>query len=117
MKNLLKISVIATAMLVGVLTYSMSPTLAAYAPSGAVLAESNVSPRSLYTANCARCHGADGRSNTPKGRETDADDISGGLSAAKITRIVKSGKGDMPGFGKRLTAAQISQIASYVRTL
>ena len=69
-------------------------------------------------ANCASCHGADGKSNTPKGRETDADDISGGgISAAKITRIVKNGKGDMPAFGKRLTAAQVKQITTYVRTL
>lgn len=117
MKNLLKLSSIASVALIGVFTYSMTPALAGYAPSGTVSAESNVSPRSLYTTNCAVCHGADGHSDTPRGRETDANDITSGLSAAKITRIVKSGRGDMPGFGKRLTAAQIKQIAKYVRSL
>lgn len=117
MKNLLKISIIASVALLGVIAYSMSPTVGEYAPLGVVLAESNASPRSLYTTNCARCHGADGRSDTPKGRETNADDISGGMSAAKITRVIKSGRGEMPGFSKRLTAAQIKQITDYVRKL
>ena len=109
-QNLIKLSVLALISALAILSFSTAETRAA----GSSLA----SPRSLYLANCASCHGADGRANTPKGRETDADDISGGgISAAKITRIVRIGKGDMPGFGKRLSAAQIKQLATYVRTL
>jgi len=110
LQNLIKLSVLASISALGWLAFSTAETQATGSASA--------SPRSLYMANCASCHGADGKSNTPKGRETDADDISGGgISAAKITRIVKNGKGDMPAFGKRLTAAQVKQITTYVRTL
>lgn len=77
----------------------------------------SVSSRSLYNIHCASCHGRDGRSNTTKGRETDADDITGGISTAKTIRVVTNGRGDMPSFKRKLTAAQISSIARYVATL
>ena len=74
---------------------------------------------SLYGTHCASCHGGDGRANTPKGRDTDADDLTTSkvqnMSAAKMTRIIKNGKGDMPAFGKRLTAAQITAIIRHVK--
>lgn len=82
-----------------------------------VSAEGLAGSRALYNANCASCHGRDGHSNTPKGRELDADNIAGGLSTAKTIRVVTNGRGDMPSFRKKLTAAQIASIASYVRTL
>lgn len=78
-------------------------------------------PQTLYINNCARCHGADGSAQTELGKLNDTPNISGGrarkLSAAKISRLIKSGKGSMPGFGKKLTRAQISSIANYVRGL
>ena len=83
----------------------------------AVAASDEASPRSLYVQNCARCHGADGKAQTKLGRKYEADDISGGVGANKTIRIVTNGKGKMPGFKKRLTAAQISQIAGYVSGL
>ena len=76
-----------------------------------------VSPRSLFVQNCARCHGANGKAQTALGKTLEADDISGGLSTAKIIRTVKSGRGDMPSFRKKLTAAQIKSIAAYVHSL
>ncbi|HEY0460504.1 MAG TPA: c-type cytochrome [Pyrinomonadaceae bacterium] len=79
------------------------------------------SSRSLYLNNCARCHGADGKSDTELGRLNDSPDISGGRvrkkSVAKLTQLISKGKGSMPGFGKRLTKAQISSLANYVRGL
>ena len=72
---------------------------------------------SAYSTHCARCHGADGRSETAKGRELDADDLTASkvqhMSSAKMTRIIKNGKGDMPAF-KNLSA---SQIAAIIRTV
>ena len=74
---------------------------------------------SLYGTHCSSCHGGDGRSNTPKGRDTDADDLTTSkvqnMSAAKMSRIIKNGKGDMPGFAKKLTAAQITAIIRHVK--
>ena len=74
---------------------------------------------SLYGTHCSSCHGGDGRANTPKGRETDADDLTTSkvqnMSTSKMTRIIKNGKGDMPGFAKKLTAAQITAIIRHVK--
>jgi cytochrome c553 len=81
----------------------------------------NYSPRTLYLNNCARCHGADGKSQTELGRLYDTPDISGGrarsMSVAKISQLISRGQGSMPGFGKKLTRVQISSIANYVRGL
>ena len=83
--------------------------------------ESISSPRSLYISNCARCHSANGTSQTALGRKLDAEDLTGdrvkGDSIEKISRVIANGKGDMPGFKKKLTAAQIAQIAAFVKTL
>jgi cytochrome c6 len=81
----------------------------------------NESARALYQNNCARCHGADGKSETELGKLNDAPDISGGkarrISTAKLTRLITHGKGSMPAFGKKLTQSQITSIVAYVRGL
>ncbi|HTH50746.1 MAG TPA: c-type cytochrome [Pyrinomonadaceae bacterium] len=92
-------------------------TFAASSNSASAAASIPSSPRTLYLNNCARCHGNDGRSQTKLGRKYDADDISGGVGTAKTIRIITNGKGHMPSFRKKLTAAQIEQIAHYVHSL
>ncbi|MGE3466121.1 MAG: cytochrome c [Pyrinomonadaceae bacterium] len=76
---------------------------------------------SLYRAHCARCHGNDGRSNTKEGRQTEADDLTEEsvkvMSAEKMTRIIRNGKGEMPGFAGKLKASQIASIVRYVKGL
>lgn len=120
MKNLLKASVAAAAVLVGIFAFAARPMVAGSAGPDPGFAENNASPRSLYMAHCSSCHGSDGRANTPKGRETDADDLTTGkvqgMSASKMSGIIRRGKGDMPAFAKKLSAAQISQIVSHVRS-
>jgi len=39
------------------------------------------------------------------------------MSTEKMTRIIKNGKGKMPAFGKKLTAAQVSSLVGYVKSL
>lgn len=77
--------------------------------------------RTLYRQNCASCHGKDGRSQTKKGRETEADDLTTsdvkGDSHDKIVRVITNGKGEMPGFKRKLSSAQIASIAKYIKTL
>ena len=81
----------------------------------------NESPRTLYINNCARCHGADGKSQTELGRLNDSPDISGGkarkMSTKRLTQLITKGDGSMPGFGKKLTKAQIASLVSFVRGL
>ena len=80
-----------------------------------------VSPRSLFIQNCARCHGSNGRAQTRLGRKVEADDLTGseakGLSTARVIRLITNGKGKMPSFRRKLTAAQISSVAEYIRSL
>jgi len=84
--------------------------------AGAVI-ERSFAQSVIYTANCARCHGADGRANTPKGKELDATDLTSDWNRdeARAVRIVTNGKGDMPSFKKRLNARQIKSVVAYVR--
>jgi len=81
----------------------------------------NESPRTLYVNNCARCHGADGKSQTETGKLYDTPDISGGqtrkMSTKRLTTLIAKGEGSMPGFAKKMTKAQISSLVSYVRGL
>jgi mono/diheme cytochrome c family protein len=97
---------------------------------GTVVAQSRVKTRSaervgeLFRSNCARCHGADGRGQTPLGELyktpdfTDAEwwrkhsDIT---STRSLVGIVSRGKGGMPAFGKKLKRSEITQLLSYVR--
>jgi len=85
---------------------------------GAAAVEAQRDGSALYSQNCARCHGADGRAQTSKGRETDAVDLTSddwSPDTARDKRIVTRGKGSMPGFGRKLTPAQVSAVVQYIR--
>ena len=84
----------------------------------AIASSEAASPRTLYIQNCARCHGTDGKAQTTLGKKLEADDLTASTaSTAKIIRTVTNGRGDMPSFKKKLSAAQIASIAGYVRSL
>jgi mono/diheme cytochrome c family protein len=86
--------------------------------------KASASTEDLYRTNCARCHGADGRGDTPLGHTynspdfTDEEwwrkhsDITGTKSLASI---ITNGKGGMPAFGKKLKSAEIKGLVNYVR--
>ena len=72
----------------------------------------------LYVSKCARCHGANGKGDTQLGREMDIPDLTtSGMSSKRMTQIITKGDGDMPAFGKKLKAAQITSLVSYVKSL
>jgi mono/diheme cytochrome c family protein len=82
--------------------------------------ETVTSSRALYRRYCAECHGNDGKSQTSRGRETEADDLTTHAKhhdIAKLSRIISNGKGDMPGFKNQLKPAQIASIARYIKSL
>lgn len=78
----------------------------------------------LFRTNCARCHGADGRGDTPLGHTykspnfTDPEwwrknsEITG---TRRLSEIVTRGKGGMPAFGKKLSRTEIRSLVGYVR--
>jgi cytochrome c oxidase cbb3-type subunit 3 len=78
--------------------------------------------REVYTANCARCHGADGQSHTSMGEMTQAPDLTDAEwqrrhSSGRMTSSVTNGRGQMPAFGRKLSKSDIAAAVAYVRTL
>jgi len=78
----------------------------------------------LFNRNCARCHGADGRSDTPQGHLFNAPDFAdpewwkknSTMTGIRTMRsIVARGKAGMPGFGKKLTKSEINLLVHRIR--
>src|ERR1043165_3991585 len=78
----------------------------------------------LFRNNGARCHGADGRGQTPSGELYKAPDLTDAewwrehsniTRTGDLIRIVTHGKGAMPAFGKKLKRGEISQLVKYAR--
>lgn len=72
----------------------------------------------IYAMSCARCHGADGRAKTGKGKQTNAVDLTGDEwepNDVRDTRIINNGKGKMPGFKKSLKPDDIQSVVVYIR--
>ena len=72
-------------------------------------------PSALYGEYCAKCHGADGTANTPRGKQLMARDFTDQewQSSKKDDQLIKqvtSGSEDMPAFGKKLTKEQIESL-------
>lgn len=78
----------------------------------------------LFRTNCARCHGADGRGDTPLGQTYKSPDFTDAewwrkhsdiTSTRSLISIVTHGKGGMPAFGKKLRISDIKLLVSHVR--
>jgi mono/diheme cytochrome c family protein len=72
----------------------------------------------VYAQMCSRCHGLDGRANTPKGRAVGAADLTSNdwlPDTARDTRIVTRGKKEMPSFKSKLKPAEIEAVVNYIR--
>lgn len=68
----------------------------------------------LFTAaNCATCHGAGG--NQPMAGVKNLTQSQ--LSSDEVRNMIVKGKNVMPGYGKKLSPAQIDQLVNYVMTL
>lgn len=74
-------------------------------------APSAPSGKALFSKYCAGCHGAKG--NMPSGFQSKVK----GMTEDQVESLVKNGKGGMPAFGKKLSAAQIDAVSRYVKSL
>jgi mono/diheme cytochrome c family protein len=83
--------------------------------------------RALWDANCAQCHGKDGRADTKMGKQLSAKDLTdtkvqAAFTDAKATQSIKegvkeNGKTTMKAFGGKLTDDEIKALVAYTRTL
>ena len=73
-------------------------------------------PAEIYAAHCAKCHGADGRARTAKGKRAGATDFTSewNRDEARGIRIITNGKDEMPSFKKKLSASEIKSVFNYV---
>lgn len=73
----------------------------------------------LFAANCAVCHGPEGRGNRTVGAPNLADPIwlYGGDAESIRTTIANSRQGVMPRWGHRLSQAELRMLAAYVHSL
>ena len=93
--------------------------LSAETTSGVAAADpgsSYAGPAETFAANCAKCHGADGRAKTAKGRRAGATDFTSDWNRdrARGIRIITNGKGEMPSFKGKLSPAEIQGVFGYV---
>jgi mono/diheme cytochrome c family protein len=92
-----------------------------------VLSVRAADPKALWDANCAQCHGKDGRADTKMGKALSAKDltdskIQGSFSDDKAAESIKNGikengKTTMKAFGGKLSDDEIKALVAYVRTL
>jgi mono/diheme cytochrome c family protein len=73
--------------------------------------------KALFEKNCMKCHGADGKADTPAGKKMkvpawDAED----MQAEIVTKTVR-GNGKHKTVAKKLSDADLEAIAAYVATL
>lgn len=93
--------------------------------SAADLNSNNV--RTLWFDECGRCHGDDGKANTPVGRKLHLRDYSSRKIQAEFTDEqamdqirhgkMKENKTMMPAFKGKLSEAEMAQLLSYLRSM
>lgn len=76
------------------------------------LAEQVKQGRSLFSKNCAHCHGDDARGDEGPTLYSLV------MSDARISKRIKEGiKGEMPKFGSKLNDTDVAALIAYLRTL
>ena len=106
------------------LVFGLIVCLLSFALAAAQSKRKTVAVAELFRNNCARCHGMDGRGDTPQGEKYQVPDFTdkewwrkdpASKTSSALTSIVARGKEEMPAFGKTLSPAEIKQLVSHVR--
>jgi mono/diheme cytochrome c family protein len=87
----------------------------------AVPALAQTNGEQIYKARCAMCHGQDGLAATPMAKMMNVPSFKEpALVKAPESRLIAAtadGKGHMPAFKDKLSAAQIHEVVAYIRKL
>jgi mono/diheme cytochrome c family protein len=76
-------------------------------------AATSLNGQGIYTENCSRCHGDDGKAGLMGATDLSASSI----SVDEKMLIIKNGKGAMDPFAGQLTDEQIKAVAEFTETL
>jgi cytochrome c6 len=75
----------------------------------------------LYKSKCQMCHGADGAGQTPTGKTMKLKDLRSEevrkLTDEEMTKIIADGKGKMPAYKAKLSAAEIGEVVKFLRAM
>ncbi len=87
-----------------------------------IQSESSGTPAStaaaLFSNNCARCHGPDGKGIKSSGTPNFTDPaFQKSMSPSAMETVIRNGKGNMPAWSGKLNDEQISSLVTYVRSL
>jgi cytochrome c6 len=95
-------------------------TLALAISAAASPARAEGAAAAIYEKKCATCHGKDGKGHTKMGEKLGIKELAAvsaagsATNAADVEKIVRDGKGKMPGFKDKLSDAEIKDLAAYV---
>lgn len=96
-------------------------TLSVFAVAASAQEKEATEGKTLFHANCAMCHGADGIGNTPVGKAMHIVDLRSAAvqknTDAQLTSIIENGKNKMPAFKSKLKPEQVKDLVAYVREL
>ena len=74
-----------------------------------------------YKAKCVGCHGPDGGGNVPMGKDLKVKDLRSDKvqrqTDLELTKVIAGGRGKMPPYGRKLSAAEIQSTIAFIRTL
>ena len=121
MKLLLKSILITAGIFLAVNTLTLGQIARHHADAVSPSADKTPSTETLFKQKCSKCHGADGSGETSLGRIFGTPDFTDPgwwvkhPNTGELSGIITRGKKNMPAFGKKLTKAQIANLAAYVQ--
>lgn len=90
------------------------------AMDAAVLTGDATRGAAVFAANCAACHGVDGKGTVavPAAKSFAAAEVQGKTDTA-LSDVIKNGQGGgtMPAFGTLLSAQQVVDLVAFIRTV
>jgi len=77
--------------------------------------------KTLYQKNCQSCHGADGNAPAAMAKSMKVPPVTAAALKQKddaaMLHIIAAGAGKMPGYAKKMSAADQKQVLDYMKTL
>jgi len=88
---------------------------------GAVMASAaDDAGKTLYQKNCQSCHGAAGNPPAAMAKSMNVPLVTAAVlqqkGDAEMLRIIADGAGKMPGYAKKMSAAEQKQVLEYMKT-
>ena len=85
------------------------------------MADSGPDAAPIYKGKCAMCHGPDGAGQTPTGKTMKVRDLRSPevkkMTDADLAKVISDGKGKMPAYKAKLSAADITALVNFVRAM